>query len=341
MFIHRHFSFAFKKFLIVFSSLLLISCNIGTGGKQPSQSIEVAAVGAYGAAFSDDAKYAAIGSINHGGSLWRIRDKERLYNWNHHQEDYTGIIAADFSPEGDWAITADEHTMVLWKMSDGSAHRFWTTPGSVLSLSLSTNGNYALLGLSDNTAVIFDVKRGGIRRTFHHDAPVTTVDLSNDNQFALTGSEDFTAVLWNIETSKPVHTIEHEEEVVKVAISPDGKRALSAARFDRAVVWNTANGSITGELPLAKEKFKRGLRFTAAKFSDDGLYLLTGLPDRVVQLWNAKELKEVAKWTLPKRDQWKPSSTTVLAVGFSERKGNYYAIASNGFIHQLKRSDTK
>ncbi|MGI1679583.1 MAG: hypothetical protein K6L75_12660 [Cellvibrionaceae bacterium] len=321
-------------FLIIISSILL-GCNAGVG---PSNSIEVAAVGAYGGAFSDDGKLAIVGSINHGGSLWRVRDKERLFNWNHHQGDYTNIIAADFSPEGEWAITADEHTMVLWKTSDGSAHRFWTTPGSVLSIALSQNGSYALLGLSNNTAVIFDVKRGGIQRTFHHQAPVTSVDLSDNNKLALTGSEDNTAILWNIETSQPVQTIQHNDYVLKVAISPDGKRAFSAARYDKAVVWDTATGSISGELSLSTEKLKRGLRFTAVKFSHDGYFLLTGLPNRVIQLWNAKNLKEASQWTLPKRDQWKPGSAAVLAVGFSDRAGIYYAIASNGFIHQLNQS---
>ncbi|MGH1470431.1 MAG: WD40 repeat domain-containing protein [Cellvibrionaceae bacterium] len=328
--------YSLRTFFVFFSiSISAISgCNKTAG---PSSSIEVAAVGAYGGTFSDDGKLAIVGSINHGGSLWRVRDRERVYNWNHHQGDYTQIIAADFSPEGDWAITADEHTMVLWKTSDGSAHRFWTTPGSVLSIALSQNGRYALLGLSNNTAVIFDVQRGGIRRTFHHQAPVTSVDLSDDNKFALTGSEDNTAVLWDIDTNKPAHTIQHSDYVLKVALSPNGNRAFSAARYDKAIVWDTETGSISGEIPLATEKLKRGLRFTSVKFSDDGYFLLTGLPDRVVQLWNAKHLTEAGQWTLPKRDQWKPSSAAVLAVGFSERTGIYYAMASNGFIHQLNR----
>ncbi len=320
--------------------LLIVLPNLLTGcegGIVPSKSIEVAAVGAYGGAFSDDGKLAIIGSINHGGSLWRINDKERLYNWNHHQGTYTDIIAADFSPGGEWAITADEHTMVLWKTADGSAYRYWTSPGNILAVALSKNGRYALLGLSNNTAVIFDVQLGGVRRTFQHQAPVTSVDLSDDNKLALTGSEDNTATLWDIDKNKPLHTITHNDYVQKVALSPDGKHAFSAARYDKAVVWDTATGLITGELALATEKLKRGMRFTTVKFSSSGDFLLTGLPNRTVQLWNAKNLKETSQWILPKRNIWKPTSAAVLAVSFSDPSETYYAIASNGFIHQLNQ----
>lgn len=304
---------------------------------KPSRSIEVASIGAQGGAISDDGSYAIIGSVHQGGSLWRLNDGERLYNWNHHQDQFTSITCADFSPDGNWALTADAHTLVLWDMQDGSAFRFWTAPGEVLSVALSLNGNYALLGLSDYSAVLFDVKRGGIRRTFRHQGRVRSVALSDDGRLALTGSEDYTAVLWDVSSGNALHSIKHNDDVQMVALSPDGKRALSAAKYDKAVVWDTATGQAIGNIPLSSEKLRRGVRFTAARFNADGRLLLTGLPDRVVQLWDSTSMKELGAWTLPKRDAWKPTGAAVIAVGFAKQDHRYFAIASNGLVHQLDR----
>lgn len=315
--------------------ILLTGCDEGLS---PSDSIEVASVGAYGGAFSDDGHFGVVGSIHQGGSLWRVTDGERLYNWNHHKGEYTSVTTADFSPDGKWALTADSHTLVLWNIEDGSAFRFWTAPGEVLSIALSNGGNYALLGLGNNTAVVFDVIRGGVRRTFHHQGRVRSVDLSSDFKLALTGSEDQTAKLWDLESGKLLHTIQHEDEVQMVTLSPDGSRALSAAKYDKALVWNTATGEAVGTIPLAAEKLKRGVRFTAAKFSGDGRYLLTGLPDRVVQLWDTQSMHEVGRWLLPKRDAWKPTGAAVVAVAFGDRPQHFYAMASNGYIHQLDQT---
>lgn len=303
----------------------------------PQSSIEVAAKGIHGAAISDDGQYTSIGSVHHGGSLWRNRDGERLFNWNHKQGDFTTIVASDFSPDGQWAITSDPHTMVLWKLEDGSAFRFWTAPGEVLSTALSENGNFALLGLADNTAVVFDIKRGGIKRTFSHQNRVRSVDLSDDGRFAITGSEDYTAALWDMGSSQKILDMPHDDDVQLVAISPDGSLALSAAKYDTAKVWDTKSKKLIGTVPLAAEKLRRGLRFTAAKFSADNQYLLTGLPDQRVQLWSAKRLKLLKTWTLPKRDAWKPTGAAAVAVGFGPGNNQYIAVASNGFIHRLKR----
>ena len=316
------------------SLIVLSGCE---SASKPTSSKEVAAKGLYTAAFSEGSDFAVVGSIHHGGSLWRTQDNERLFDWNHKSGEQTTLVAADFSPNGNWALTAEHHTMVLWDVSTGEALRNWTAPGEVLSVSLSQNGNYALIGTSDHAAVIFDVKRGGIQRSFHHQNRVRSVDLSDNGQLAITGSEDYTAKLWNVQTGSEMQTVTHDDDVQLVVLSPDGTKALSVSKYDRAVVWDTSNGQILAEVPLAAEKLKRGLRFTSAKFSEDGRYLLTGRPDQIVDLWQVRDMKHLESWELPKRDAWKPTSAAVVAVGFSKTPNTYFAAASNGYLHKLRR----
>lgn len=312
--------------------LLLIGCD---RLPDPTSSTEVANRGILSVSLSEDGGHLLVGSVFEGGSLWRTRDRERLYDWNHQAGEQSTLYSSAFSPDGQWAASATSHTIVLWSLPSGQAARFWNAPAEVLDMALTPQANYALLGLVDGTAVLFDIKRGGVRRTLRHQNRVRKVDLTQDGRLAITGSEDYTAVVWELESGKPLHRFEHSEEVQMVALSDDGRYALTAAKYDSAVVWELASGRKLGQIPLAGSLMKRGLRFTATRFSPDGSQLLTGRPDETVQLWDVQGLKELKSWRLPKRDSWQPTGAAVLAVAFGEA-GEYWAVASNGFVHQLK-----
>lgn len=313
---------------------LLAGCD---SHEVPSASWEYAVKGLYSACLSRDGALAAVGSITHGGSLWQVRNQARLFDWNHRSGEQSTVIACAFSPEATHAATADPQTLVLWDTSSGNALRFWSTPAQVLDLALTPAGNYALLGLANFSAVLFDVKNGGIQRVLQHEDRVRSVALSLDGRLALTGSEDSSARLWNLQSGELLQRWNHEDEVVLVALNDDGSRALTVAKYDKAVLWDTTNGAALWELPLHATAVKRGQTFTAARFSSDGNLLLTGDSERQVQLWSLLEQRELRSWQVPKRDPWKPTGATVLALAFTPEPKRVLAIASNGYAHQLSQ----
>lgn len=323
-----------RTLAVLISAFLFSACETA---QEPTSSIEVASKGIHGAALSDDGSHSAIGSINHGGSFWAHDSQERLFNWNHKENEFTTIVAADFSSDGRWVLTANPFNLVLWDSNSGRGERFWTAPGEILDAELGPGANMAILGLSDHTAVIFNIKRGGILRTLEHQNRVRSVDLSRDGRLAITGSEDYTAKLWDVSSGENLTTFKHDDDVQLVKLSPDGSRALSVSKYDRAIVWDTQTGESVGEIPLAKQHIKRGVRFTSARFNEDGTLLLTGRPDQLVELWDTTTLERLARWKAPKRDAWKPTSAAIVDVAFSENDEAFYAIASNGFIHQFKK----
>ncbi len=332
--------FAFRPTLVLFTCLLTLS-SCTQDKREPTHKLQLASIGLNTGAISNDARFAIAGSIHHGISLWRLKDEERLFNWNHKANIKTTLIAADFSPDGKWALTADTHTLVLWNVKTGEATRFWRAPGDILSVQLSRNGATALLGLSDHTAVLFDIQKGGVLRTLNHNNRVRSIALADNGKLAVTGSEDYMANAWNLGTSEVISKQTHEDDVQLVAVSPDGELALSVSKYDKAIVWKTDSGKVVGEVPLKAEHLNRGLRYTSARFSADNQWLLTGRPDQIITLWQLPTLNKAQQWRIPKKSKWKPTSATVLDVAFSKKKNQYHALASDGFLYTLDAKITK
>ncbi len=322
------------KPIIVVASLLLCACRNDVA---PGDSLELASQGAYSAALSSDGQRAMIGAINQGGSLWDLSSNARKFDWNHASGEFSVISAAAFSPAANFALSANTQTLVLWDATRGAGLRYWTTPDRVLDIDLGPEGNFALLGLENFTAVLFDVRRGGIKRVFTHADRVRSVAFSDDGTLALSGSADQTAKLWDVRSGKMLHSMQHADDVRLVALAPQNDLAFSVSKYDKAVIWSAVDGAAVGELPLRAFALQRGLTFTAAVFSNDSSQLLTGTSDRVVQLWDTRSLQEIQRWTIPKRKAWKPTSAAILALAFGAKPNEYYAVASNGYAHRLKR----
>ena len=320
---------------IVAAMLLILTLTGCERSDTPSASLEVAVRGLYTAALTKDGKYALVGSINHGGSYWRLDSKERLYNWNHSDQEATTLIASDLADGAPFGLTAGPHKMVLWSTDTGKYHRYWTAPAAVLDAALSANASVALLGLDDGSAVLFDVQRGGIVHRLEHQNRVRSVALSQYGKLALTGSEDAYARLWDLSTGKEIMTIKHNDDVQHVNLSADGEWAFSVSKYDKALLWHSRSGHIHGELPISAQGLRLGLRYTASAFNHDASLLLTGRTDQTVELWDVATIKKRQTWKIPKRHPWKPSGAAILALSFSEDANTVVAIASNGFIHHL------
>lgn len=301
---------------------------------KPERSLEVAARSIQSGALSADGAWAVVGSGYHGGSLWELDTGERLYDWNHKEGAFTLITSASFSPDGRFALTTDDRTLVLWDRQTGAAEQYWSSPSEILTSRLGPEGERALLGLADHRASLYHVTRGGILRNFHHSDRVNSVDYSADGQLILTGSDAGTATLWDARSGEPISHQQHEFAVRVVRVSPNGERAFSAGRYELARIWDR-QGQIVWELPLKEERVKRGTQITTARFTEEGGYLLTGQPNGLVQLWDIDNQSKLYSWRLPKRKAMHPTAVAVLDVAFTDEPNVFRALASNGYVHDL------
>ena len=315
--------------------IFLVGCS---PGEPPIDGWEVASRGLYSASLSDDAKYLVVGSVMHGGSLWDLSSKERLYNWNHTKKGFSNLSSVDISADGRFAVTAEGSTLVLWSIIDGAPSGFWSAPGEIVDVALSSDGHYALLGLANYSAVYFDIKNGGVVRTLFHKGRVTSVDLSLDDRYALTGSEDNDAIIWDVESGEQLQVHHHDRPVQLVALSPDGSRAFSFAKYDGALIWNSETGETVFELPMTISERQFGAEYSGAKFSSrDPALILLGNNHRGVELWNYTQKVKKGSWEAQKKEVTQlASGAAILDLAFDGSAGGFFAITSDGMVQQFK-----
>jgi WD40 repeat protein len=312
-------------------AVLLTGCS---RNEAPVSWYEYTLQGAYAASLSEQGRFAVVGSIQHGASLWDTSSNARLFSWNHQPDQYSIIAATALSPDESFAATASQQDLVLWNLISGQSVWYWSSPAEILAMKLSRGADYALLGLANHEAVYFDIKNGGVKRSLRHDARVRAVDLSLDGRLALTGSDAYKAKLWDLQSGTLLQTLEFGNVVDTVALSPDSRLAFSAGNLDRAIIWDTDSGAVLHTLSDFGSLFQRRMSFLSARFSSNGEQLLTGSAAGTVQLWDVASGQELRRWELHKRAAYGPTSTAVYALSFSS--DGYHAIGSNGIINLLR-----
>lgn len=310
--------------------LLLTAALTGCGGPGPTAAYELAAQGAYTGALSVESELALVGSLNHGGSLWRTRDHARVFNWNHTPGEFSQLVAGAFSPDGTRAVTTDPRTLVVWDTETGKSLAYWTTPGTTLDAAIADDGR-VLMGLADHSAVLFDAGSGSHVHTFLHQGVVGSVALSRDGRWALTGSDDETAVLWDTTSGEAVHRLPHANPVRLVALSARGRYAFTASQGQQVAVYDGSSGERVVELAARN----RGV--TSAVFSADERFLLVGYVHHAVELWDITTGQRLQRWDAGARNPWHPTGAAVLAVGFSSSPQRFYALAGDGRLLELTR----
>jgi WD40 repeat protein len=318
-----------RKFWL-FISILSVACS---NSDAPTGTWELAAQGFYAGAISDNAGLAVVGSLNHGASMWRLDDRERMFNWSHAAGEAVELVAADFSPDGSRAVTTDPRTLVLWDTTSGRALNYWATPGSVLDVELLSDNRHVLLGLDDHSAVLFDAQNGAYESTFLHEGKVGAVDIDAKGELAITGSDDHTAILWSLNNAEAIQTYRHDNPVRAVAISPNATYSFTAAQSDLVAIWQNNSGQLLHEL---HNGINHGV--VTARFSADESMLAVGYTNRRVALYDVLTGRLIQSWDPGTRHAMRATGATIVEIAFAENSNTLYALAGDGRLLQLRRS---
>ncbi len=327
----------FPLLVIVF---LLAGCS---GRDTPTNSWEHAADGSYSAALSRDGHLALVSSVHHGIGLWDLEHNQLKYRWDHQQQSDNLVLSVALSDDGNYAITADSHTFVIWHTDSGEAEGYWNMGSDpecvtrylseqaldpalaenqhnaqqqcllrIRDVAISNNGRHVLLGLGNGKVVFQDMDSGRRLEFLGHQEKINTLALSPNGRYALTGGNDYVAYLWDTRTAQPLYRFVHPSRVTKVALHHNGKYAFTADSKRQATIWDLSTGQ-----PVSQLQFEhRQNVFSAVRFSDDGSLLATGAPSRALVLWDTQTGKQLQQWHVTPRTDTRPESAVVHAVSF-------------------------
>jgi len=312
-------------------SLVLLIVT-GCGGKGPESKAELAVQGFLSGDISRDGRYAVIGSIHHGGSLWDVTKKERMFDWNHAAGEKSLIRAVSISGDGTLAATTVEDNVVLWETSTGKSVAFWKAPSRILALKLSWDGRYALLGMNNRSAMYFDMKAGSRVFTFGHQAEVRSVGLSDDGRWGITGVDDLTAKVWDLKSGEQIQQFNHQNQIKTVAISSKGKYGFTTSQREDSIIWDLKTGETVLKLP------NRYTNFTVAGFSGDESKLLLGTFQGKLSVIAVPSGTVESTWQAsPRKAYGGASSKAVIAAVFSGKPGGVIALMTDGMLQEFAK----
>jgi len=300
----------------------------------PDRTLSLTSQGAYASTISPDSQYALVGSVLHGGSLWRLHDSERLYNWNHTQGKYSKLSAVTFSTDSLFALTAEKYRVVLWDVLTGKAKGFWRTQGSVSSVALSDNGRFALIGQQDHRSLYIDTQTNNILQTFESGDSVNAVAISADGKIGIIGSDDNTVNVWVLATGKRLHNFEMKNDIASVAISRDGSLGFGSPHHGKGKIWDIASGTELSEIGYTR------VTLSTAQFSADNKQLVSGDTVRRIMIWDVQTGKKLQQKVAKSPSLYPPSGLVVEGTSLTD-SGQLSVIYSNGSVNTWEIANKK
>jgi len=235
-------------------------------------------------------------------------------------------IATTFEQSNVVVSASRDKKMMIWEMTPetgegqddiGYARKLLSGHSEpVVSVVLSSDGQYALSGSWDKTMRLWDLNTGMSLRTFKgHAKDVNSVAFSGDNRQIVSGSRDKSIKLWNTlaECKFTITEEMHTDWVSCVVFSPSAKMPLIvSAGWDKLVkVWNLSACQLRTNLVG-----HTGVVYTAT-VSPDGSLCASGGKDGTAMLWDVNDGKHL--YSLD-------ASGTINALAFSPK--NYWLVAA-------------
>lgn len=215
------------------------------------------------------------------------------------------------------AYIAGEDFFLLADPSSGTVLRRFAPPDGyprdIHCLAIAPNGRTLASGGASRQIDLWDAPSG--RRLFSlgkannldmavgHVEAVLTLAFSPDGFMALSGSQDNTVRVWELKSRSCRHTLGarfntnslkgHWMPIVDVAISPDGRKAASAGLDGLIHIWDLVYG--VSHIRLGDDDGGNGgVGVNAVVFTPDGRFLVAGLMNRTVRVWDCRDGECVA-----------------------------------------------
>ena len=302
----------FGYFSVVLLATLATACGQWQGETSIAHEIH-ATNGSISSSLSSDGRYNLVSTLTQGIYLWDRQQNQVKYQWAHQATDNNLVLLTAFAPDNSYAITADNHSFVLWQLATGQAAGYISIEQSkIRDVAIANQGRSILVGQSDGKASFITTSDGNRLEFLGHSEKINTVDLSDNGRYALTGSNDNTAYLWDTQTGQGIHQFNHQSRVTKVAFDQGRRYVFTADSKNQALIWDLVTGQKVSRLQhRARQKI-----FTSVRFNRAGTLLVTGSPSREISLWQVATGKLLQSWRVKPKENSKNPSAVVYSVAF-------------------------
>jgi len=277
------------------------------------RTIAYAGGGTTALAFSPDGHWFTAAYTDGLVRLWPISADDQLGTEQalHGHTDRVNALA--FHPQSIWLATASsDHTVRLWDLrsqdSSPSSQQVLQHDNAIWSIIFSADGRQLLYGSASVRIWDFgDDGPVGTPRTLDTGGTAYQLALSPDGRWLAAGLDNYGLKFWDLTQPDPQDLkINGSEWVTVPRFSPDGRWLVLPG--PSTFVRDLTNGDVATQKPdvLPAVAFIG----SASAFSPDGRWLVTAGNDRIVRVWDMRNLSEPARLM-------RGHEASILAVAFS------------------------
>jgi len=283
-------------------------------------------------AFSPDGMAFATAGGDGWVRTWKTQPEPEV-GWRRHGQWVAGLAAI---PESDRFLSASEFSGRVWGLHPlRELHRLDRHGNDLTGVAVSRDGSVAVTAGSDGSLYVFGGPDLRKRREIYHDKPAEQLiraALAADGQLVATTSSDRFVKIWrtgdgSLYSQRQLPTaataFAFHPHAARIAVATGATLTLYDSHDWHAVTWPTLDSSVhsltfdhTGRRVMAGLENGTAVMLedggviwvgahaaavTAAHFSPDSRFVLTGGHDRMARIWDAKTGEERARQGVPFR----------------------------------------
>ncbi|WP_394130580.1 WD40 repeat domain-containing protein [Shewanella maritima] len=310
-----------RIYMLIFCAFWLTACQPQA---QDTQVITTQAV--YSADISTDGGLLMISTANNGVQLWDIHQHSIKYQWQHGQDQQNTVIDTAISNNNRYAATLSSDSLAIWDINDGRSLGWWSLPAYAQHVAIADNG-HTLVGLIDGSVMSLSILQNRLIQFLGHQEKVNGVAIMATGTLALSGDNAGKVILWQTQTGQPIHQWQMDSRISHIALSDDGKLSFAADITGNGTIWQNQDATEVSQLNIKR----RQMNFSAAKFTQQNQYLLTGTPSKEVFLWQVDNGKRLNRWEVQLTKNTKVRGAVVYSVA-QHQADKVLSISSKGLL---------
>ncbi len=229
----------------------------------------------------DGSQLAAIAANTPLIQIWSMVSGVQQFQLRGSGRTVTGLA---FSPNGHWIATASaNHTVQIWRASNGQLYRQVPVKANIRSMSFSPNSQ-SLMVASGSIVALWQVSSKQPTQILRHPTPVVAAGFSPSGHVVVTRGRDGRVRVWHTKTGRlryslPSQTQQlHPTLLQPVLFSPDGQLFVTPDQRHGIRLWRTGSGEPA--LTLARSEQNTTLAGSMMAFSPNGQVIAIHAPSR-------------------------------------------------------------